>query len=862
MTKFLLLDGSNLIHRAFFALPMMNSRDGLPTNAVYGFMTMLDRVLQEQEPDYLAVCFDRSRVSFRTELYPEYKGNRPAAPPELKPQFQTLMRVLQARGVFCCEEDGIEADDLIGTLSRQGEELGWEVSILSGDRDMLQLLGPHIRLLYPQKGVSQTTLWDEAAIAEHYGLSPAQIIDLKGLMGDHSDNIPGVPGVGEKTALKLLAEYQTVEGLYAGLDGMKSSALKKKLQENEALARLSKQLATIRRDLSLPYGVKDCLLHEPDAEALRQIYSELGFVSFLRQLEKTTASPAPEFSFTRMESAAALLAELPAEGELAVALLWKGAARRGTPQALGVSLADGRSFALSLENGELAALADLFADPKIRKILPDSKDAQLFLIGQGLTLAGVADDIAIAAYLVQPHSDYRPELLAAKYLAAPAEPEDDLARAALRASLLLPLREHLLGQLREWGMEPLYRDIEMRLASILAGMELAGVRIDTDCLREMSQELELCCKQLTEEIYALAGGPFNINSPKQLGELLFGKLGLPVLKKTKTGYSTDAEVLERLADEHEIVAKILEFRGYNKLKATYTDGMLPLVDEADGRLHTTFHQTVTATGRLSSTDPNLQNIPVRMAYGRRIRKAFLPAQPENRLLAADYSQIELRVLAHMAHDEIMLEAFATGQDIHARTAAEVFGVPIEQVDAEQRRRAKAVNFGIVYGISDFGLARDLQISRYEAKDYITRYFARYSAIERYLRETVERARELGYVETLLKRRRYLPEIDSRNFSRRSNAERMAMNTPIQGTAADIIKLAMLRVDEAMRAQGLRSVMILQEHDELIFDVLPEELVEMKALVKREMEAAMPLDVALLVDLAVGPNWYEMEEVES
>lgn len=863
MAKFLIVDGSSLLHRAFFALPLLTNAKGEYTNAVYGFATMFNRILEQERPARAAVCFDKSRVTFRTELYADYKGQRAETPSELSPQFEACKRMLEAMGVAWEEVAGFEADDIIGTLSKKAAAAGDEVLILTGDRDSYQLIDDHIRVIMTKKGITQTELWDKAALLEHYGLTPAQMIDLKALMGDASDNIPGVAGIGEKTALKLLAEYHDLDTVLANIDNITAKALHNKLANGRESALLSRTLAVIDCDMD---GFDDLTKYNyanlPLAanQPLIDFYRAMGFTSLLKPLEKVSVQ-------LSLGDAAPDKADIPDFREV-------------TAAEAATALAGARSLFINAY-GDMLALADEQAPENIwvveksgllansawlngKKLLADDIKPLFtaLLLNGGAIPAGEREDLALAAYLLDPAAnDYRALTLAAAYLDKPKPLEKAYQPAELAAfglSYLPALYQTVMERLAAEDLTGLYRDVELPLVEVLAQMEAVGIRADLATLQELNAEFSAIETDCTARIFELAGHSFNINSPKQLGEVLFGEMGIPPVKKTKTGYSTGVEVLEQLAPLHEIAGVVLDYRAAAKLRSTYAEGLQGLI-RSDGRIHTTFNQTVTATGRLSSTDPNLQNIPVRTEMGRKLRRAF-HASPGQMLLAADYSQIELRVLAHISADEVLRQSFFNNEDIHARTAAEVLGIPISAVTPEQRRSAKAVNFGIVYGISDFGLAKDLGISRYEARDYIDAYLGRYQGVSRYMREVVEEGREQGFVQTLLGRKRWLPDLRSRNFNLRSLAERTALNTPIQGTAADIIKLAMLQVDQALKQRGLKSQMLLQVHDELIFDVPKAELSEMQTLVKEVMEGAFALAVPLVADVKVGENWFDMQKI--
>jgi len=888
--KLLLLDGNSLANRAFYALQLFSTSDGVYTNAVYGFLTMLFKLLDEEKPEYIAVAFDKGRQTFRTALYEEYKGTRKAPPDEFRPQLDLLREVLTALNIPWFRLDNYEADDLLGTLARQATEQGLETLIVTGDRDALQLVSDRVTVALTRKGISETVRYDPATLKAELGITPAQVIELKALMGDTSDNIPGVPGVGEKTALKLLAQYGTVEGVYAHLDEVKG-ALQTKLRENRDKAELSRTLAAIALDAPVQLNPEELRVREPDYPAANALFRRLEFKSLLPRVTPPEGSAAAEAVADQavagaVEVVSARRIDRPGELRLAgeavvLAQMTVDPGNPGRPRPVGVAVcqlaAQPAGGALSdgpagLEGGALCAepawlegeaLSDPagLLDPSARLVGHDLKPFYNWLYARGVTPPEPAFDTALAAYLLDPgRSAYDLADLCRLHGLGDLPAVEGPDGWATRASVLPELRRRMEAELAGRGMDRLYREVELPLMPILAEMEAAGVGIDPAALHEMSGELERRILQLSQKIYDLAGMQFNISSPRQLGDVLFGKLGLPHGKKTRSGgYSTDAEVLEELAADYPIAQLILDYRTLTKLKGTYVDALGQLIAR-DGRIHTTFAQTVAETGRLSSKDPNLQNIPIRIEEGRRIRKAFV-ARPGHVLLSADYSQIELRVVAHFSGDPALREAFLHDQDIHTRTAAEVFGVPMDLVTPEMRRQAKAVNFGLIYGQTDFGLARSVGISRADAKAFIETYFTKFAGVKRYMEEKKAEAREKGYVTTLDGRRRPLPEINHRIFNIRQNAERMAINTPIQGTAADLMKRAMIAVRRAMREEGLTARMILQVHDELVFECPEGELARLARLVKREMEGAMKLDVPLKVEAKAGPDWYSVRPYE-
>ena len=943
MAKMILIDGNSLANRAFYAVPRLTNKAGFVTNAIYGFCNMLTKVLKEEKPEYLMVAFDAGKIVFRHEMYEGYKGSRKSTPDELRAQFPVLKEVLAAMGVPIAEAPGFEADDLIGTLADMGSREGVDVLIITGDRDSFQLIDPHVTVLFTRKGISELERFDEAHLKEVYQLAPWQIVELKGLMGDSSDDIPGVPGIGEKTAIKLLLEHESVEGVLANLEDYAGKKLGERLAEHQDLARLSRKLAEIRRDVPIGLELDELKPGPGDPEEKLRLFKDLEFKGLyqeaLKQTEQAGAGAGEEGAAdspadgqagpaagtldkeaegqddpgqislfgipdhmprrARAGEAGARLLAVPAElGDyLAAAGIKSGGGKEP-----GASPASGRLYLLPVLTGLsygpaachsfglmaagrepvwfipkdkeeaadfVAELRPALENPELVKVFVDAKQSYMYLDGFGVSVQEPCRDLLLMAYLLDPASpwrglegleDYEPQALSRR-LKERAKHGSALwggAEAGAALAAMAGLDESLGQELAEKNMVGLYEEIEEPLARILATMELSGVRVDPEVLRQMGRELSEKISLTEEAIFKLAGQAFNINSPKQLGAVLYEKMGLPRGKKTKTGYSTDADTLEYLAANHEIAGKILEYRQYAKLKSTYVDGLLTIMSPATQKIHTSFNQTITVTGRLSSTEPNLQNIPVRLEEGRKIRKAFV-ASPGRVLLSGDYSQIELRILAHLCGDENLREAFAEGQDIHRKTAAEVFGLKPEEVTPELRRAAKAVNFGLIYGISDFGLAQDLGIGRQEAKEYMERYFARYPKVKVYFDQLLAEAGRLGYVETLFHRRRYLPELKSGNYHTRSFGQRAAMNAPIQGTAADIMKLSMVKVYQLLREAGQEKTMILQVHDELIFDMPKDQAGELKESIRRVMEGAGQLDVPLQVDMKMGEDWYNMKK---
>ncbi|MED3764777.1 DNA polymerase I [Ureibacillus sp. FSL K6-8385] len=869
--KVLLLDGNSLAYRAFFALPLLSNDSGIHTNAVYGFTTMLQKILEEEKPTKMLVAFDAGKTTFRHESFEDYKGGRLKTPPELSEQIPYLQKLIDAYRIPRYELEMYEADDIIGTLARQAEEKGMDVVIVSGDKDLTQLATEKVKVCVTRKGMTDIEQYTPEYIKEKYGLTPEQIIDMKGLMGDASDNIPGVPGIGEKTAIKLLKEYGTIENLYEHIGEMKPSKMKEKLIENEELAKLSKQLATIHTNAPIEITLDDIDYPGPDEEAVLEIWKELQFKSLIEK---------HDFNIEEKEKAAIhfdIVRELSEDlfrDEMAVHVEMENE-QYHTCNILGFGFTDGsKTFFVPVnvfKGNEI--LKSYFEDETKKKYMSDLKAAQCILKRHGIQLKGVEFDLLLASYILNPaisgddvatlakefgYTDvYSNESVYGKGAKWALPKEEALAEHVCRKVLAIwNCKNRVTEKLKENEQFDLYHDLELPLAVILGEMESRGIKVDLSTLEEMGKELQEKIAQLEEEIYELAGEKFNLNSPKQLGVILFEKLGLPVIKKTKTGYSTAADVLEKLRYHHKIVQLILEYRTLAKLQSTYIEGLIKEVHPEDGKVHTRFMQALTSTGRLSSTDPNLQNIPIRLEEGRKIRKAFVPSREGWLLFSADYSQIELRVLAHMSKDKNLVEAFKQGMDIHTRTAMEVFHVSHDEVTPNMRRAAKAVNFGIIYGISDYGLSQNLDISRKEAGEFIEKYFQSFPGVKEYMDNIVREAKLKGYVTTILNRRRYLPDITSKNYNLRSFAERTAMNTPIQGSAADIIKKAMIDIDARLKEEGLQAKLLLQVHDELIFEAPKEEIEKLKEIVPEVMENAIALDVPLKVDIAYGETWYD------
>ncbi len=878
--KLMALDGNSVINRAYYGVKPLSTSQGVFTNAIFGFINILQRLIDEDQPDALCVTFDLKGPTFRHEAFADYKGKRKPMPEELAMQMPLMKEVLAAMNIPMYAMSGWEADDLLGTISRRCEGEGWDCVLVTGDKDALQLVTDrtHIKLITTARGQTNTTEFTPELFRTEYGFDPIHLIDLKALMGDNSDNYPGVPGIGEKTALALVQSWQTVDGLYANLDNAElKPAQRKKLEAGYASARLCLDLATIRTDAPMDFRPQDCIRKEWNNPEVYRLFLQLEFKKLIEryQLHPEEAASVPEERILPQE---VILLEEEAPLQAAIQC-WQGldyVVVVPQPNLEAVSVActeDGKCRVYHLERdtfrGDYAeAMRKLFSD-SVPKLAHCVKELCNLLLATGMPAEGFVYDTALEAYLLEPTAGgYAPDVLVMHYFqkeipASPAylqeealgllEDKEPVRTSRQEVAVWLDaLHRHMKPMLKEQGMLQLLTELEVPLCRVLAEMELAGVLIDRQALADYGIMLEEGIRQKQEEIYGFAGKEFNINSPKQLGVVLFEDLGLPVYKKTKTGYSTNADVLDRLKTRHPIIGSILEYRQLTKLRSTYVEGLMKVI-AVDGRIHTSFQNTVTATGRLSSVEPNLQNIPVRTPLGAKMRYMFIAA-PGNVLVDADYSQIELRLLAHIAQDQVMQEGFRAGADIHTMTAAQVFGVPEELVTKSMRSSAKAVNFGIVYGISEFSLAQDIGVSRTEAKAYMERYFATYSGVHSYMKAVVEQARQNGYVSTVMGRRRPLPEIQSANFNQRSFGERVALNAPIQGTAADIIKLAMIRVQNRLKEEGLTGRLVLQVHDELIVECPEAEGEQVRNILKEEMEAVFPLDIPLVADGAIGKCW--------
>ena len=868
--RLMILDGSSLMFRAFYALPLLTSPQGEYTNAVHGFSNMLFKILKEYKPHRMVVAFDKSRHTFRTELYADYKGTRTKTPEELSSQVPILRDFLDAWGISFIEIDNYEADDIIGTISSRAAETGeYETLIVTGDRDAFQLIRPDVQVLYTKKGISEIGVFDESAFRATYGFEPIRLVDLKGLMGDSSDNIPGVPGIGEKTAKKLLIEYGSLEGVYAHLEEISGKKVKERLMENKIQAELSKRLATI--DCQAPVSFEPELYAiTPDKEQFFRFCDRYGmtnarkifdtfFAESAGSIPTEAASSLPIEDLDTAKKAEDFCSVVRGAEKRTVSFV--GIYERKPPhrRMVGTAVASGGRVAFCpADSSGWKAVWELLNDPSISRTTYDLKS--FYHAGGSSTEGEGLFDVALAGYLLNA-SMGQASVEKLRTIWLPDEPPVNekampRERTAAEAKILEKLSVRLRECLEELNIFSLYSDMELPLVEVLVSMERTGVFLNRAKLESQREAAGRKLTVLESEIYKLAGHSFNVNSPKQLATVLFEELGLPAVKKTKSGFSTNAEVLESLRQEHSIIEKILEYRRWTKLKSTYLDAMAELIDDETGRVHTSFNQMVTATGRLSSSDPNLQNIPVRTEEGKAIRSIFEPGEGYDTLMSADYSQIELRILAHLSKDVNFVGSFTRGEDIHARTAAEVFGVPMDQVTPILRRHAKAVNFGIVYGISDFGLSNGLGISRKDAAKYIGDYFGKYVGVKAFMDEMVQKAHKDGFVTTMFGRRRELPTIRSKNYVQRSLAERMAMNTPIQGTAADIIKLAMIEVYRRLRNGGFKSRMLLQVHDELVLEVKENESEAVSALLTDAMENAVKLSVPLTIDIHCGKDWAE------
>ena len=890
--KLLIIDGNSILNRAFYAIKgskMLSKSDGTPTNAVFGFINILNKYLEEEKPDYLAIAFDLKAKTFRHNLYDGYKANRKGMPDELAAQMPIVKQVLKAMNIAATEVEGLEADDLIGIYSKTAEDEGMRVSVLTGDRDALQLVSEQVSVIIPttSKGQTLTTKYTPDEILDKYGVIPSALIEIKALMGDPSDNIPGVKGVGEKTAIDLIKQYGTIDRIYENLDAITKEKLKVNLEECRELAYLSRILGTIIRKKEGLTEISEFKRREINKKELLTLYQDLEFNSFIKKLgldqEQVSSEPAVSLKVADcriihdLDALEKALLQLSKQEKLFLIPLFEKVERvGGSLIAIGIGTQDKHYCVATKEIDEdslAKSLKILFEMKELTLISHNVKELYTWAVSYNTDIVCQLFDMMIAEYLIDAlNNTYSISSLAQKYLGMeitlPEIPKakgrqmtldtdnDQWAELLSNAlSTFQPIYEKQTEVLTESQQNGLYYDVELPLSLVLGSMEYYGLKVDQRNLEEYGERLDRRIRSLEQTIYMLALEEFNINSPKQLGVILFEKLGLKSKKKTKTGYSTDAEVLNKLSDAHEIVSYILEYRQLVKLKSTYAEGLVKVINHDTGRIHSSFNQTVTTTGRISSTEPNLQNIPIRTELGREIRQAFIP-EDGFMFVDADYSQIELRVLAHITGDEMLQKAFVDGVDIHTLTASQVFKVPVEEVTSDMRRSAKAVNFGIVYGIGDFSLAKDINVSKKEAARYIDNYLSTYPSVREYMDDTVKYGQEKGYVETMFHRIRHIPELKSPNFQVRSFGKRVAMNTPIQGSAADIIKIAMVRVWCELKEKGLKSRLILQVHDELLVETKLEELDQVKQIVKNNMEEAVKLSVPLVADVSTGNNWYE------
>ena len=877
--RLIIIDGNSIINRAFYALPDMSNSEGLKTNAIFGFVRMMFKIIEDYQPTHMSVAFDKKAPTFRHKQYADYKAGRKKMPDELAQQLQPLKDLLDKFNINRLELEGYEADDLIGTVARLGEENDFKVYIVTGDKDAIQLASHKTTTLITKKGVGEVEEYNYDSVLERYEMTPTQFIDLKGLMGDKSDNIPGVPGVGEKTGIKLLKQYSTIENLIEHTDELKGS-IKKKIEENKDLALMSKELATIITNVPIEVKLEDLEYGDYNKDDVVEKFKEFGFTSLITKLldiegGETTIKEEIDLKIEHLDNVEDFIKKAEENKKVIIDVIGK----EGNildKRVLYVFLSLDGNEIYYVNEDELPQIKTLLSNPEIKKHGYDLKEDYILLKPYEIELNSMDFDITIAEYLIDSKSStsYECSAIAMKYLTRKIKSKEDLLGKGAKAKKFDEIEFDELSayigdilntvngvypkmeeNLKETEMDGLFYHVEMPLVEVLGSMEYIGMKVDKDQLNELKEKFTTIINELENEIFELAGEPFNINSPKQLGVVLFEKLGLPVIKKTKTGDSTNAEVLEKLRDKHEIIDKITEYRQIVKLNSTYVEGLLKIINPKTGRIHSSFNQTITTTGRISSTEPNMQNIPVKTEMGRDIRKVFV-ADDNCKLVDADYSQVELRVLAHMSGDENMIDAFKHGEDIHSKTASQIFDVDIKDVTSKQRIEAKAINFGIIYGKTDFGLSQDLNIPVATAKAYIDSYFNKYPKIKEFMDEAVESATETGYATTILNRRRYIPEIKASNFIVRNQGKRFAMNAPIQGSAADIIKVAMVNVYNKLKENNMKSKLILQVHDELIVEAVDEELEMAEKIVREEMENAQSMDVKLDVDLNTGDSWYE------
>lgn len=890
--KLMLVDGNSILNRAYYGLKgssMLSTSEGVYTNAVYGFINILLKYMEEENPDHIGVAFDLKGPTFRHTEFSEYKANRKGMPEELALQVPIIKEVLDAMNIKRLEHEGFEADDILGSVSLCAEEEGMEVVILTGDRDSLQLASKTTKIKLPvtRSKVTETEEYDYNGVLNHYGVTPTQFIDVKGLMGDPSDNIPGVPGIGEKTALKLIKQFGSIDNIYGNIEEVERATIKKSLLENKEIALLSRKLSLIDREMPHLCNIEELKIQDYNSEKLYKLFVELEFKSLIEKLglginnnidivqrETTVFAQTEELHNLKQNIIKAKMFSV-------FPLIDKINNFEYKMSGLGICYEEGKLCYIHINNSLneesfLSEFKDIFENQDIKKIGHDIKNTLVYFKNKNIEVKGLSFDTMIAAYIVNPsRATYTVSELGMEYLDekivgieelsgkgksftnfSDMKKEEISSAAAAYAEAILKLYSKLDLIIDEHNQKELYYEIELPLIEVLADMETWGFKIDGEGLKKLSCELEDKINIITKEIFSISGEEFNINSPKQLGVILFEKLKLPVLKKTKTGYSTNAEVLEELSSQHEIISWILEYRQLVKLKSTYVDGLLPLINPLTGRIHSSFNQTVTVTGRISSTEPNLQNIPIKLQAGREIRRVFIPESEEYILADADYSQIELRILAHITEDENMIKAFIDKEDIHTSTASNIFAVPREEITPLMRSRAKTVNFGIIYGMGDFSLSKDLGITKKEAKKYIDNYLGKYPKVKQYMHDIVQEGKDNGFITTLFGRRRYLPELKSSNFNVRSFGERIAMNTPIQGSAADVIKIAMVRVFNELKKRNMKSRLILQVHDELIIETYVDEKVQVVELLRDCMENSAKLKVPLVAEVKTGNSWYE------
>ncbi len=867
--KIFLLDGHSLAHRAFYALPLLTNSEGEYTNSVFGFSRMLFKLLDDEEPDLIAVAFDKEAPTFRHKEYEDYKSSRKKMPEELQPQIGLIKKVLAGLNIPLFEIEGYEADDVIGTLAKNAEREELDVYIVTGDRDALQLVTDNIHVLYTKKGITDLIEYDPKKVKEEYDLEPEKLIDYKGLKGDSSDDIPGVPGIGKKTARKLLNEFSSMEEILDNIDQVSGKKRKENLRNYREQAIMSKKLGKIVVDVPLDINLKDCYREEPETETIVTFFEKMGFNSLVDRFKEKNEINQQDIDLKKLkkpEEIENIITKITEKEKLIFELIlndFQNPVNSSLEKVL-ITVDGEQVYTIDENKFKTEKFREILIDPEIKKYILHAKEAMVYLKKNDIELKGLNFDPLLAGYLLNPSKslssledllDHKLDIL----IEEEVKPEKKYAYILTK---IPDIEKELLQELKEMELLELYQNIEIPLIKVLAEMEYNGIKVDGEYLNELSNKWEKRLREITEQVHELAGEEFNLNSPKQLGEILFEKLGLPVIKKTKTGYSTSIDVLEELEDKHEIIPLIMEYRQGAKFKSTYVDALPPLISE-QGRIHTSFNQMVTATGRLSSTDPNLQNIPIRTKEGREIRKAFIPKNESWLLLCADYSQVELRVLAHISEDQNLIKAYNSGSDIHTETASEVFNVEPDKVTSNMRREAKVINFGIAYGMSAYGLSEDLDISRDQAQEYIDRYFERFSGVKKYMENVVEQAKEQGYVTTIFNRRRYLPDIRSKNYHKRSFAERAAINTPIQGSAADIMKVAMIDTYETLKKPEYRDKvrMLLQVHDELVLEVKKKNLPEIAARLKTDMEEAVELIVPLEAELEIGENWRDKEEYE-